>query len=123
MQRTLGPAARLFDVALDEIGDAVHERVGQPLLDRPLAPREIGLLLLLAMPAIALGEREQPLGGVRAPVEHHVLATRAQLGIEVVVDRDLAGVDDAHVHAGLDGVIEEHRVHGLAHPVIAAEGE
>ncbi len=123
MQRTLGSAPRLLDVALDEIGDAVHERVGQPLLDRPLAPGEIGLLLLLAMPAVTLGEREQPLGGVRAPVEHHVLATRAQLGIEVVVDRDLPGVDDAHVHAGLDGVIEEHRVHGLAHRLVAAERE
>ena len=58
VQRALGFAARLLDVAFDEIGDAVHERVGQPLFDRPLAPGEIGLLLFLAVPAIALGERE-----------------------------------------------------------------
>ena len=56
-------------------------------------------------------------------VEHHVLAGLAQLRIEVVVHRDLAGVDDAHIHAGLDGVIEEHRVHRLAHALVAAEGE
>jgi hypothetical protein len=47
----------------------------------------------------------------------------AQLGIDVVVDRELPGVDDAHVHAGLDGVIEEHRVHRLAHRLVAAERE
>ena len=65
VQRALGLAPRLLDVAFDEIGDAVHQRVREPLLDRPLAPGEIGLLLLLAVAAIALGEREQPLGGVR----------------------------------------------------------
>ena len=68
-------------------------------------------------------EREQPLGRVGAAVEHHVLAGLAQLRIEIVVDRHLAGVDDAHVHAGLDGVIEEHRVHRLAHRLVAAERE
>ena len=55
--------------------------------------------------------------------EHHVLDALAQLRGNVVVDRELAGVDDAHVHAGLDGVVEEHRVHRLAHRVVAAEGE
>ncbi len=73
--------------------------------------------------AIALGEREQPLGGIAAPVEHHVLAGFAQFGIEIVIDGHLAGVDDAHVHSRLDGVIEKHRVHGFAHRLVAAEGE
>ena len=75
----------------------------------------------------ALGEREQPLGGgalaLRAAVQHHVLAGLAQLGLDRVVDRELAGVDDAHVHAGVDGVVEEDRVHRLAHRLVAAEGE
>ena len=47
----------------------------------------------------------------------------AQLRVDVVIDRQLAGIDDAHVHAGLDGVIEEHRVHRLAHGLVAAERE
>ena len=35
----------------------------------------------------------------------------------------MSGVDDAHVHAGVDGVIEKRGVHRLAHGVVAAEGE
>ena len=58
-----------------------------------------------------------------AAVQHHVLAGLAQLGVDLVVDRELAGVDDAHVHPGLDGVVEEHRVHRLAHRLVAAERE
>jgi hypothetical protein len=42
---------------------------------------------------------------------------------QVVVDGQLAGVDDAHVHAGLDGVVQEHGVDRLAHRVVAAERE
>ncbi len=66
---------------------------------------------------------EQPVGGVGAAVQDHVLAKLAQFRIEVVIDAELARVDDAHVHPRRDGVIEEHRVHGLAHQLVAAEGE
>ena len=72
---------------------------------------------------MAVGQRQQPLGGVLAPVEHDVLAGFAQFAIEVVIDRDLAGIDDTEIHAGGDGVIQEHRVHRLAHRLIAAERE
>jgi hypothetical protein len=40
---------------------------------------------------------------------------------KAMVDRDLAGIDDAHIHAGGDGVIEKHRVHRLAHRLVAAD--
>ena len=101
----------------------MHQRMDQALLDRLLAPGKIDLALLRALPAIFLGRLEQPVGGVGATVEDHVLDQLAELGIDVVVERELAGIDDAHVHAGLDGVIEEHRMHRLAHPLVAAEGE
>ena len=114
---------RFLDVGLDEIGDAVHQRVRQPLLHRPLAPGEIDFLGLLPGAAEFLGQRQQPLGGVGAAVEHHVLAGLAQFRIEIVIDRHLPGIDDAHIHAGLDGVIEEHRMHRLAHALVAAERE
>ena len=123
VQRPFRLGARLLGVGLDEIGDAVHQRMREPPLHRPFAPGEIGFLLLRALPAIALGDREQALRRVGTAVEHHVLAGFAQLRIEIVVHRHLAGIDDAHVHAGLDGVIEEHRVHRLAHRLVAAERE
>ena len=112
-----------LDVLGDIVGDAVHERMRETLVDRPLPPFECGFLRLALCPAIALGEREQTLGRIAALVEHHVLACFAQFRIEIVIDRHLAGIDDAHVHARLDGVIEKHRVHGFAHRLIAAEGE
>ena len=122
-ERPVGGEPRLLDVGGDVVGDAVHERVRQALFHRPLAPGEVGFLALLALPAEALGERKQPLGRIGPPIEHHVLAGLAQLRIEIVVDRHLPGIDDAHIHAGLDGVIEEHRVHRLAQAFVAAEGE
>ena len=36
--------ARLFDVLLDEVHDAVDERVGEALLDRGRPPRQVVLL-------------------------------------------------------------------------------
>jgi hypothetical protein len=50
-------------------------------------------------------------------------STRSRSGLQVVVHAHHAGVDDAHVHPGLDGVVQEHGVDGLAHRVVAAEAE
>ena len=58
-----------------------------------------------------------------APVEQHVLDQFQQVGRDVLVDGELAGVDDAHVQPGPHRVEQERRVHGLAHHVVAAEGE
>ncbi len=70
-----------------------------------------------------LGDLQQPFRGIGTAVQHHVLDAFAQFPGDLVVDGQLAGVDDAHVHAGLDGVIEEHGVDRLAHRVVAAERE
>ena len=123
VQRLGGGKAGLLDVGLDEFRDAVHQRMRQPLVDRLVAPGQIDFARRLPGAAEFLGQRQQPLGRVGAAVEHDVLASLAQFGIERVIDRDLAGIDDAEVHAGLDGVEQKHRVHGLAHALIAAERE
>ena len=94
----------------------------EPLLDGAAAPREIRFLLL-ARPLHRLGELDEPLGRVRPPVEDHVLDVLEQILRDVLVDDELPGVDDAHVHAGLDRVEQERRVHRLADDVVAAEGE
>ena len=128
MQRALGLQPRLVGVGVDELGDAVDQRMADALLDRPVAPGEVTLLRFLAGRSLeALGDLQHALGrraaGLRHAVEHHVLAGLAQLRLDRVVDGELAGIDDAHVHAALDGVVEEHGVHGLAHRLVAAERE
>ena len=53
--------------------------------DRQLAPGEVGLALDALVAAVALGDLEQPLGGVGAAVEDHVLDALAQLRLDLVV--------------------------------------
>ncbi len=65
----------------------------------------------------------QPVGRVGPAVEHDVLDVLEQVLGDLLVDLELAGVDDAHVEAGLDGVVEEGGVHRLAHDLVAAEAE
>ena len=105
------------------IGHAIDERIFEPRLDARLAPGGVLLANLSRLAAILLGERQQALGGVGAAVEHDILAGLAQFRVDLLIDRKLAGVDDAHVHANRDGVIEEHAVHRLAHRLIASERE
>ncbi|CAB4945373.1 unannotated protein [freshwater metagenome] len=103
--------------------DSLHEGVGDALADGQGAPLVLGDLLGLGRAVVGLGDLEEPLRRVRAAVEHHVLDALAQLGVDLVVDHERAGVDDAHVEAGPDGVEEEDRVDRLADRVVAAEGE
>ncbi len=118
--------ARLLGVAVDVRVDALHQRVREALLDRALAPL---LFLLLARRGPGarrlelLAEVDEALGRVRTAVEQDVLDELAQLRVDLLVHLEHAGVDDAHVHAGLDGVVEERRVHRLADVVVAAEAE
>jgi hypothetical protein len=65
----------------------------------------------------------KPLRRVLAAIQHHVFAGFSQFRGDIVVKRELARVDDAHVHAGFDRVIEKHGVHRLSHRLVAAEGE
>ena len=116
-------SSRFLHVGFDVVGDAEDECVRQAFFHRPFAPGEIGFLPFLAVAAMTLGQRQQAVGRVRAAVEHHVFAGLAQLGINVVINGDLPGIDDAQVHSGRDGVIEKYRVHRLAQPLIAAERE
>ena len=123
MQRLRGSLPRLLRVGLDEIRDAMHERVLETLRDIALAPREIHFLALGAIALEALRGFEQTVRSIRAAIEDHILAKLAQLRLDIVIDRELSRIDDGHVHAGLDGVVQEHRVHGLAHSLVATEGE
>ena len=114
---------RLFDVRLDEVDDAVDERVREPLPRRGLPATHRSCSFFAPLPLDGAGELHEPLGGVRTPVEDDVLDVLEQIVRNVLVDDELAGVDDAHVEAGLDRVKEERRVDRLADHVVAAERE
>ena len=123
VQRARGQHPRFLGVGLDPRIQAVHQRVAQAFAHRQPAPAQV-LGLLLALPALeTVGDLQQALGAVAAAVEHHVLDAPAQVGVEVVVQRQRAGVDDAHVHAGADRVVQEHHVDRLPHRLVAAEAE
>ena len=108
----------------EDVGvDALDQRVRQPLGDRQRAPfRE--LLLLGGVGALeALGKRDQPVRRFLVAIENDVLNGFAKLGVDRVVDVELASVDDPHVHACRDGVVEEDAVHGPAYWLVAAKRE
>ena len=115
---------RLLGIVDDVAVDAFHQRMAQPFGDRPAAP--LGVVRRgCALPgaAVALRRLEQALGGVGAAIQHRVLHRVLEVGGNLVVDGELAGVDDAHGQPGVDGVVEEDRVDGFAHAVVAAKRE
>ena len=100
------------------------KRMFHPAVDVPRTPF-LGDRIRGRLPGSGEARRgiEQPLGGVGASGEHDVLTELAQFGVDLVVHGELAGVDDAEAHAGLDRAQQEHRVHRFAHRLVAAERE
>jgi hypothetical protein len=68
-------------------------------------------------------QRYKPLARLGIAVEDDVLAGGTQFGLDLVVDVELPGIDDRHVHPGRDRMVEEHRVHRFPHDFVAAEAE
>src|SRR5207253_2944701 len=66
-------------------------------------------------------EIDQTFGRVVASVQEHVFDAFAQLGIDLLVNRELACVYDRHVEPGADRVKQKCGVHRLAHSVVAAK--
>ncbi|MBV6410709.1 MAG: hypothetical protein GAKPKEKM_01531 [Rhodocyclaceae bacterium] len=126
VERARRDEARFLRVRDDEVGDALHHGVGEALAHRLFAPGEV-LRRLLRRALHAGGNFNQALGGVGAAafasIKDDVLDALAQVCRDVLVHTELAGIDDAHGESGLDGVVEEDGVDGLAHRVVAAEGE
>ena len=121
IERPRGRKARLFRVLEDEFVEPLHEGVLQALRYGELAPLEV-IASLHRPPALeALGDLEQPLGRIRAPGQNHILDPLAQIDGDLLVDGELPRVHDPHGEPGANGVVEEHRMHRLAHRIVAAE--
>ncbi len=116
-----------FGVLGDEVGDTVHHGMGEALCHRCRRLRRAAPLQLLALvlgsALSGLGNLDQAFARVGATVQNDIFHPFAQHRLDIVVNANHAGVDDAHVHARGNGVVEENGVDGLAHRVIATEGE
>ena len=71
--------------------------------------------------AVALSQLQQPFRAVCGAVENDVLDDVAQIAGQLIVHRQLTRVDNPHIHTGFNCVVQEYRVNGLAHGIIAAE--
>ena len=119
-----GRQARLLGVLDDPGVDALDQRVGQPLPDRPLAPGQVlGRPVHAGLPAYRVAISSSRSVASARRFEHDVLDALPQLRLDVVVHRQHAGIDDGHVQPGPLGVVQEDRVDRLADPVVAAERE
>ena len=122
MQRPFVLVPRLLDVLVDKVNDAIDERVLEPLCHRGAAPGfvlDLGLALLLD----GFGKSRQAIGGVGTAIEHHVLDAFQEVLGNLIVNLKLAGIDNAHVQAGLDRVVEKDGIDGFADGVVPAVGE
>jgi hypothetical protein len=124
MKRTGRGEPRFLGVYFDMLGDAIDEGMRQALLDRPASPGEILHLRFLRRRALeSLGQGQQPFRRILAAIEDHILARFAQFRLDRFIDGELAGIDNPHVHAALDGVIEKHGMHRFADRLVAAKRE
>ena len=117
----------LFGVFGDEVGDAVYQRVRQALAHGfgvvgRAAPFEF-FAFVLGRAFGGFGNFQEAFGGIVAAVQDHVFHALAQLGVQVVVHPDHAGIDDAHVHPGLDGVVQKDGVNRFAHRFVAPKAK
>ncbi len=96
----------------------------QPLFNRPRTPFEVFFFLFcLAIAFVFRRNIQQAFGRTRILVLNHILNRQAQFVGNIVVNRHLPRVHNPHIHARLDGMVEEHAVNRFAHRIIAPERE
>ena len=112
-----------FHVLFDEIGNPFDQGVTETFFGIGLAPGRLGGFVSRGAVLERVGKFDQPLRGVAAAIEEHVFHPFEQLGLDLFVDFQLSGVDDGHVQARLDSVIQKRRVDRLANRLIPPKGE
>ena len=123
VQRLTVLEACLFRVGIDVFRDPLQQCVLQARFHRPESPLFDSRLNLVGLRAgfELLGEGDQSLGCIGTTVQQAVLDINQQLFVDLFIDFELPCVDDSHVKAGLNCVVEECRVHRLTHDIVASE--
>ena len=81
------------------------------------------LLGAAAILSIALGEFKKAFGRLAILCEDHRLDGIPKGFRDLFKNSQLPRIDDAHIHAALNSMVEEDSVNGLADGIVAAEGE
>src|SRR5688572_11579174 len=93
----------------------------QSLVNRLAAPRFVGSRSDTAVPFDRLRVLDQPFRRVWTAVEDDVLDQLLEFRLNLLVNGELAGIDDAHVEPSANRVIEKYGMNRLANHVVAAE--
>ena len=91
----------------------------EPFGHRRVAPGEFLAAVFRFRRLDRLGKLGEPVGGVGPAVQEDVFDLFQQVFGDLIVDGELAGVDDPHIEPGADRVIQKRRVHRLADRVVA----
>ena len=106
-------------------GNALDQRMGQPLLYRRIAPGKV-FRAFLALSLEAFRKLDQPLGGgggfaADRAIEQHILDPFQEIRRNIGINPKLPGVHDTHGHARLDRVIKEGRMNRFPHRFVSTE--
>ena len=115
--------ASLLGIDIDIFHNAFYERVTEPFLNGGVSPFRGFCFDFFAAFTDGFGMADQPFRRIRTTVEEHILHQFEQRGFDILINGQLAGIDDAHVESCPDGMIEECRMHGFAHRFVAPERE
>ena len=117
--------ARFLGVGVNVSVNALHERVREAFFDGAFAPFFLDFFVGRGCAGAGgfefFAESHEPFRRVGTAIQQNVFDQFLQLRLDLLVNFQHAGVDDAHVHAGFDGVIEKRAVHRLAHGIVAAK--
>ena len=123
-QRTAQGVQRFRRIGFDVGVDAVDQGMFHAFFHRKQPP---GLVLPLsggsAVAFEGFCQRQQSFAGLVVAVKQNVLNGLPQGSVHLFVHHQLTGVDNSHVQAVPDGVVQKTGVDGLAHGVVAAETE
>ena len=71
LDRTIRRQAAFFGIFVNELGNAMHQRMSEPLIYRQFTPLQI-FLALFAVAFELLGDFQQALGRIGTTIEHHI---------------------------------------------------
>ena len=66
---------------------------------------------------------QQSFRRIIAAIKDHILNTLAQFRLNIIINIELTGIDDRHIKASLDRMIQKYRVHCAAHRFVTAKRE